>query len=307
MVRLHWVRNIFGSSASRRERRRQAAQERRRAKPMLERLEERLNPSPLIEFAANATQLQSDLTNATAHNTQYYIVLTGGNSAYHLASGQELFVGAAASGSSVNIVGLGQKITGNGNRVFAVEPGAVVTLDYLTITGGSVLPTNTNFSFDAGGGIYNSGGNVTLNRVTVKGNLVKGNFAEGGGIYTANGGSLTLQRGSTVESNSAIATPTTGFGGGGFAAGGGLYKSGGSVTLDQATVKNNLAQGVSALGGGIAMFNGGNLTIQGGSTIATNRAVGLAGNGRGAEGGGVLVSSLFSFSPGNLQILDSTV
>ena len=85
----------------------------------------------MTESAANAAALQADLNNATATNTQYVINLTGANSAYNLASGQELTVSAAASGSSVTILGAGQSITGNGNRVFFIDPGANVTLQKL--------------------------------------------------------------------------------------------------------------------------------------------------------------------------------
>ena len=108
------------------DRSRQATRHRRRVRPTLESLEERLTPSApttVTESAANAAQLQTDLNNATAANTQYIINLTGVSADYNLTAGQEL-TSAAASGSSVTIAGTGQSITGNGNRVFLVNIGA---------------------------------------------------------------------------------------------------------------------------------------------------------------------------------------
>jgi hypothetical protein len=95
---------LLNGTTSRKDRRRQAANQRRGIRLSLEALEDRITPTGLVtitESAANITQLQSELKNATAGNTNYIINLTGTSADYNLSAGQELTVSAAASGSSV--------------------------------------------------------------------------------------------------------------------------------------------------------------------------------------------------------------
>ncbi len=77
----------------------------------------------------------------------------------------------------------------NGGRVFTVNPGVTVTLTGLTIAGGVAA---------TGGGIYNSG-NLTIVDSTLSGNAAlsapngaTGSAGEGGAIYNATGGVLTV-------------------------------------------------------------------------------------------------------------------
>src|SRR5579871_2763894 len=139
MLRSLWLRNVLGLTSSRTQRRRQSAQRRGKARLMLETLEDRINPTnPVVLNAANIADLQNDLNNATASNTQYIINLTGPSSAYQLAAGQELTVPPDGGGSNVTIAGTGQSITGNGNRVVYVNAGANVTFKDVTLTGGTI-------------------------------------------------------------------------------------------------------------------------------------------------------------------------
>ncbi len=293
-----WLHNLLGLSRSRKDRRRQAAQ-RRRVRPMLEALEDRITPSTVTENAPDAATLQADLNNATAANTQYVINLTGATSAYFLTAGQELTVSAAASGSSVTITGTGQSITGNGNRIFLIAKGANVTLQDLTITGGKVTSTGNA----QGGGIFDSGGNVTLSNVTVERSTVMGKSADGGGIFVTGGGNLTIKD-SNIYANIAegiqgINATNAGQNGtaGGSAAGGGLYVggSGWTVTLLGDTLWGNLAGGGGG-GNGAAGSKATGVNAQGGDG-------GNGGNGGTALGGGAFFSASANGS-GSLTILN---
>jgi uncharacterized repeat protein (TIGR01451 family) len=156
----------------------------------------------------------------------------------------------------------------NTSRVFQVNSGRTVSIFGLTISGGA-----TN---DAGG-IFNSGGTLTLTNSTVSGNgasslgggiynnnsgtlslinsTVSGNSANGaGGIYNTSGGTLILTN-STVSGNNATNN-----------GGGGVFESGGVLTLTNSTVSGNTA---GALGGGI--FNGGTVNSRN-TIIAGNSA-----------------------------------
>jgi hypothetical protein len=129
-----------------------------------------------------------------------------------------------------------------GFRIFTVDAGANVTLDGLTIAGGSA---------DEGGGIYNAG-TLTIDSCTLGGNSAR---YEGGGI--SNYGSITIT-GSALRGNSA-----------GEGAGGGIY-NGGSATITGSTLSGNSA----GVGGGIFNPGGGSVTITG-STLSGNSAIGF--------------------------------
>jgi hypothetical protein len=111
-----------------------------------------------------------------------------------------------------------------GGGVLFVNERVTVSLTRLTITGG-------NATVRVGGGIQ-TGGLLTLNRVTVTGNR---SASDGGGIY--NYGTLTLN-------NSRLTGNLSGGGGGG------LFSEG-VATLNYSTVTGNTA----AFGGGILSVN----------------------------------------------------
>jgi CSLREA domain-containing protein len=115
-------------------------------------------------------------------------------------------------------------------RVVNVGSAAVATLSMLTITGGNA--GNSGY----GGGIYNTG------RLTVSGSVVSGNTADAGGGLANAGGTLTVIH-TTVTDNS----DGNGVGGGGIQ-NGGLRNVAGLVTVTDSTVGANSAAGD---GGGI--------------------------------------------------------
>ncbi|MCX6875774.1 MAG: choice-of-anchor D domain-containing protein [Verrucomicrobia bacterium] len=132
----------------------------------------------------------------------------------------------------------GLSVSGNQvSRVFNIAVGSTVTLDGLTITGGSGI----------GGGIANFG-LLNLNRSTVAGNTASGNY--GGGIYTT--GTLTATH-CTVANNSGLV--------------GGAIFTQGTATLIHTTIANNLGESQA---GGLAV-NGGSVTLNN-TIIAGNQS-----------------------------------
>jgi hypothetical protein len=144
---------------------------------------------------------------------------------------------------------------GGQGSVLTIDSGAAVTVNTLTITGGSAAH---------GGGIKNFG-TVTLNDATISGNTVTDS---GGGIH--NFGTVTLNDGSSITGNTAAP-------GGGLGFGGGIQNENfGTVTLnDGSSITGNTAGGG---GGGINNFG----------TVTLNDSSSITGNTAGGDGGGIL-------------------
>jgi CSLREA domain-containing protein len=166
--------------------------------------------------------------------------------------------------------------------------------DQLTITG----PGAGALTISNGGGdhvFFVVGASATISGLTITG--AHGNGSFGGGVVTANGGSVTVDR-STITGNS------TNFYGAGINA---FFSFGGSVTVSESTISGNT-------GGGIASGGGVSLTVER-STISGNSAIigaGLVNNGlavlrnstirgnSGHSGGGIM-------NHGDLTIESSTI
>jgi RTX calcium-binding nonapeptide repeat (4 copies) len=228
--------------------------------------------------------------------------------------------------------GLGQTIinaSGLGDRAFNVASGANLTLDGVTVAGGSA-GQNAN-----GGGIFNSG-TLTVSDSAISGNsafvgggiendgqltiinsLISGNTSSraGGGIdnfFQGNVGATLTILNSTISGNNA-----GGFGGGidnagtvtiddstisdnqaAFEGGGGIYNTQfGTATIDDSTISGNAAidTGITPQGGGI--FNENVLTLIN-CTIANNTVEG--------DGGGIATSTV-AFRPNMVTTLDNTI
>lgn len=129
------------------------------------------------------------------------------------------FAGGHTIDSEVTIDGgpAGAVIAGatgsTGGSVFEVTPSGVVTLDSLTLSGGS------NFS-SGGGGLYNTGNTLVVD------STITANTASGGGGIMNGGGSLTV-------SNSTLSGNTT------LAGGGGIWNLSGTVTVEFSTITAN--------------------------------------------------------------------
>ncbi|HEX8567524.1 MAG TPA: carboxypeptidase-like regulatory domain-containing protein [Pyrinomonadaceae bacterium] len=212
----------------------------------------------------------------------------GGVCTITLTSGQ-LVVNATSTAGALTITNASGAsrlfISGNNtSRVFVVNPGANLSLEGVTITGGygTVTPAAP---FRFGGGIYNNGGTLSLTNSSVSGNFSPaggGAGGVGGGIYST--GTLTVAN-STVSGNNAELCNGCG------TSGGGIYNDGGTASLTNSTISGNTAR----YGGGI--YNTGTLTITS-STITANTAQGAVGPG---SGGGI-----FNSASGSL-ILTNTI
>jgi CSLREA domain-containing protein len=184
--------------------------------------------------------------------------------------------GELAIGKNITISGPGAlslAVDGNNaSRVFHILAGETVTISNLTIRNG-----NSN----AGGGIYNEHGTLTVNNCAVSGNTAS---SIGGGIYNdAFGGinaTLTLNN-CTVSGNFAGGnTPS--------ASGGGIDQQAGnggsaSLAINNSTISGNTADSsVRAGGGAISSFantpNGASISVNN-STITNNNTLTCAGGG----------------------------
>ncbi len=260
--------------------------------------------------ASGHISLRSAIEAANAHKGADTIVVPAGTYTLSIAGANEDgdLTGDLDVSGPLTVKGSGAASTiVNGNhldRVFQVLSGKV-SISGLTIEGGLVQGN--------GGGLLNSGGQVTLSKVTVSGNEsdgapatgvglpLPGNAAaqpaatpigvvgglgsptpgEGGGIFNA-AGSLTLIN-CTVGTNRAVgAAGTNGAGG---AAGVGASGTAASIAGQNGSGGNGGAggQGSDGEGGGIFNASGASLTIEG-SSISQNVAQGGAG-GVGGPGG----------------------
>jgi CSLREA domain-containing protein/uncharacterized repeat protein (TIGR01451 family) len=171
---------------------------------------------------------------------------------------------------SVNLVGAGAGSTtitqlASNQRVLSILPGVTADVGGFTLSGGH----------DSSGGSAHNQGTFTLHDSVVTGAIAN---LQGGAIFNAAGGSLTLLR-ATLTGNSAVdggginhrgvstqIVDSTIAGNSAIAAGGGLVVfAPGTVTMTNSTISGNSAQG----GGGIFVDDGGSVTVAH-STIAGN-------------------------------------
>lgn len=193
----------------------------------------------------------------------------------------ETYAGSFTIDRDLTLIGAGAARTRldgeESGRVLHVTGDATVTLQNLTITGGRVsgsvppagdgggiynhgavilrgVSVTTNFAFTHGGGIYNSGGTLTL----LDGSLVSDNtaFTGGGGLYST-GGLVTLSAGSHVTRNDV------------FISGGGIHQEVGTLTLEQ---ESRVTRNISVTSGGGIFVQDGTLDLQSGSRVSGNEA-----------------------------------
>lgn len=176
-----------------------------------------------------------------------------GSDTIDLQTNVTLSVALPVISSSIVLQGNNYTIDANGTaRVLEVGVAGTLTLEYVTITGGSTL--------EAGGGIFNNGGTVIINNSTISNNFAS---TYGGGIRNA--GNLTINN-STISGNIAV---TSG-------AGVDSDAAGFAVTINNSTITQNSAN--NGFGGG----SGGGVAV-GSGTVALNRTI-VAGNSSGGGG-----------------------
>jgi hypothetical protein len=285
-----WTRWLSRSSpASAMRRRRPAAVTRRRFRPALERMEDRIAPALYIVNALTDSGAGSGITG----DLRYCINQANNNGA--VSSNAILFkpglrgiITLAAALPAINnemiLDGPGtDAVFVNGNSqgsVFLVGSGESVSISGLTITGGNAggvfnvgtlmltactLIGNTDLS--AGGGIYNDG-SLTITNST----LAYNQSFDGGAIVNDINGILTITN-STVAYNSGDGTGC-----------------GGIINKDTLTVTGSTFSGNVGAGNGGAIFNTGALRVSD-STFSGNGTSNGGGGGIYNFGGIVIVTS----------------
>jgi hypothetical protein len=217
------------------------------------------------------------------------IMIPASTNHYTLTPGSELTVD-----KPVTIAGAGESTTvidaGGASRVMTVSTpaGTSTSISGLTLTGGSV--TGSGLA-RGGGGLLLQSGALALDAVSVSGNSVTinpANGGNGGGGILDLGGTLTLSGTSVVGNSLSVSDPTSGTDGGG-----GIYVTGGAaLTVSASTVAENRASISAGAGsnGGAGIYDAAGSSTYVNDTFSANslRVSAGASNGGGAlfhEGG----------------------
>lgn len=225
--------------------------------------------------AANASP-EADIINFSSLFDTAQTITLGGTDIIFTNSGGLVVNGPGADKLTVS--------GNNASRVFTNNTGAATTLRSLRVTGGTGVST---VSTGRGGGVYNSGGTLTLFNLVLSGNtaanggagnnagtatlnifdcVISNNTTTGAGGALQNfAGNTTNIRNSAIHNNTSNSTLT----------GGGAMQANGIVNISNTTFANNTATGGS---GGAIYYNGTSL-------IMTNNT--LAGNTATLNGGGL--------------------
>ena len=187
--------------------------------------------------------------------------IAGNNSVVNIEPGQKL---------TLTIQGKdGQTATINANnhgRVMYVGANANVTLQNITLTGGSA---------SNGGGVHiESGGSLTLSTgVTISGNT---GTSIGGGVYSD--GTLIMETGSSIKNNTANDQ------------GGGVFINNGEFNMTGGTINGNTV--TNGNGGGVFVKDTASTFNMSGGTISGNTAT---------QGGGVYSTGILNMSGGTIS------
>lgn len=170
----------------------------------------------------------------------------------------DLNIPSTSSIYSITINGVGEEpavIDANGlDRVFDIGSGVNIIINNVVIKGGYLSATEENIH---GAGIQNYG-NLTLNRVVIKDNLLECGlpsctfWMHGGGIYTS-GGTVNIS-GSSIQHNTSPNSSA-------------IYNTTGTLNLDHSDVTNNISTDAYTIHNS-GYFNIRNSTIAG--NISTN-------------------------------------
>ncbi|MEO0853017.1 MAG: choice-of-anchor Q domain-containing protein, partial [Cyanobacteria bacterium J06648_11] len=211
----------------------------------------------------------------------------------------DLDISGVSGALTFEVIGGGSatiEASGLGDRVLHVLDGADVTLNDITIQGGSGA---NDLSGNGGGIAIATGATVTLNRATVSGNTALG---DGGGIWAAEGTIVTL-RDSRILGNSAeytggglsaesvptgdgtglALTRTTVAGNTAGSRGGGIEAQ--EVSVVESSILNNVALESDSFGSGVGGGISANQLFMSNSTVRGNSA-GREGGGISTRGGG---------------------
>jgi hypothetical protein len=165
-------------------------------------------------------------------------------------------------------------------RIFYIASNGNLTLRSLTVKGGSAQRFPSALPDSGGGGLYNNGGTLTLDHVTLTNNRAN---ISGGGLFNSSGGIVTLTY-STVSANVAESS------------GGGLANSSSPDQSSVMVIENSLVYRNQAETGGGVTTRGLSITNLINSTVSGNSASAFFGG-----------SGLESIVSSTVTLLHSTV
>ncbi len=192
--------------------------------------------------------------------------------------------GGSADGGGVSV---------SRNGTLSIQGGSAIQSNHARGTGYFTTAKGAKTGNSAsGGGLYvSTGSTVTIQNSTLRNNTVLANEAVGGGVCVFGTSKLTVQGGSTIQSNRATGTgtypATNGVKLNNYASGGGLYVYGATtVQISDSSIDNNTAQGgrgadgtaTGARGKGGGLAYGGGVYVSGSGWNATLIGVSLSGN-----------------------------
>jgi HYR domain len=297
--------------------------------------------NPVTIILQPATTYNLTLANATQENA----AATGDldiTTSLHAVT----IIGGGSSGPNATVINASGLNTGNmRDRAFHITASNVTAIfQDLVIQNGKAADDGTNGASTnptaqnanrAGGGIFNTGGSVTLTNVSIqscqalgKGDSVINDHttldARGGGLASLAVTGNVIITGSTLTGNAALGGDGGNFnnGSGSNAQGGSIYFEGGTLNIDASRIDNsnatggnggNVSQNGQTNGGFGGLAQGGGVWVGGGtvtinnstfeSTAANGGSSGTGGNGSepagGADGGGI-------YSLGSLTVTNST-
>jgi hypothetical protein len=228
--------------------------------------------------------------------------------------------------SVIILEGNGHTIDGNGHGVFNVGVNGNLTLNNVTITGGTGLVGNggairnsgtvtvnnstlTDNQATNGGGIWNQG-TLTLNYSTISGNSASSN---GGGIYYTTGASSSgvylnhslisgnsAPTGGGIWSSRTLTVDNSTLSGNSATNGGGIYNLGGTVTINTTTISDNVG---STNGGGIYNYTSNSCCV---ATVTINTST-LNGNSATDSGGGIYNYASCGYCVATVTVNNSTL
>jgi hypothetical protein len=264
---------------------RQSRTGRGRYRPLLEELEDRALPSTFTVSNTDDSgpgSLRAAIAAANVSPGADTIVFADG-----LRGTIKLTSGELAITDSVAIQGPGADaltVSGGGtSRVFNISgTGTAVIIDKVTIADGGAtgdtVPNGGSGPVTLGGGILNTGSQLSLTEVVMRNNQVVGTGAElsvGGAIANVNGARLTVTD-SIFIGNAAK--------GASFASSGAIVNdAGSSCVIDQSKFTGNQVLGSGSSGGALGNYAGSDMKVS--STVFSNNLARGADGGLGGSGG----------------------
>jgi hypothetical protein len=219
-------------------------------------------------------QAATYIINSTA-DTPFSSGMCNGTSPCTLRAAVQLANSTANTADTLTLPAGAYKLDHTGPNENAASTGDLDITSPITINGTD--KTTTIIDGNATDRVFHiqSGGNLTLQNLTVRNGKVTG--ALGGGIYNEDG--IADLESVVVTANTAQTSSSAG------GSGGGIYNNG-TMTLDNCTVSNNTVNTSLSAGGGGGVYNFGILTVT--NCTFDGNQVAAAGSGGATPGGGAL-------------------